>query len=609
MRTVLSGVVRLCLVLMPFFAGCHKPAALAIAGGNDDGMSRVDSLPPTRDIDILVVMDNSYSMVQEQALLRQHFPLMIQTLKASAGGLPNIHLGVVTPDLGLDPYDHLEGFSLRGDRGLFRKGANNDCSNPVNQYFLVDVEPRGCTVTRGSSESGDFSCPDHDCLPEHCMQEAFPGPDGIPTEPAGLKLYLDENGCPRCRNYKGETLEEAFSCIADQGLDGCGIEQPLEAMRRALTTTHERNQGFLRPDAWLAVWILSDEDDCSYRDVAMFHLIEEHTYDPAGDISPTVIPSDFRCMVHALVCDGNMEYPLQESPAWFTNCRLREPDDRRTRLHPLDRYVDFLSGLRDPRRLMVAAAVGPFDGTIGLTENTTGVFPDIVPACGEPGPHDSWGLRVKPAPRIRGFVERMSSPVDLHWTGADLCNRDLLSGWAGFGMRISQETHCFSRPLAGCADPAFAFGEGRVTNLPPEHASLCIPECVVQEKGLQGTRTDIPACDPGYREGRPPVRDPLLPVEACYYVQYNPRCAVACPPGAMALGCDPEGNPWHAPSRGAELVISRREDPGPGIRLQAMCKGIPLRETDCSDGMDNDMDGHVDLADPDCQAPGEKAFR
>ena len=60
-------------------------------------------------------------------------------------------------------------------------------------------------------------------------------------------------------NYTGK-LEDALSCISHVGDAGCGFESPLEAIKRALDGRHPENAGFLRPGAFLAVVILTDED-------------------------------------------------------------------------------------------------------------------------------------------------------------------------------------------------------------------------------------------------------------------------------------------------------------------------------------------------------------
>jgi hypothetical protein len=57
-----------------------------------------------RDVDILFVIDNSGSMDEEQASLAANFPVFIERLETIEGGLPNVHLGVVSSDVGAGPF-------------------------------------------------------------------------------------------------------------------------------------------------------------------------------------------------------------------------------------------------------------------------------------------------------------------------------------------------------------------------------------------------------------------------------------------------------------------------------------------------------------------------
>src|SRR5439155_6626169 len=65
--------------------------------------------------------------------------------------------------------------------------------------------------------------------------------------------------------------DAVFRCMANRGSRGCGYEHQLGAVDVAL---HPRpdwnpmNAGFLRPDAYLAIIMLTDEDDCSAPDDA-----------------------------------------------------------------------------------------------------------------------------------------------------------------------------------------------------------------------------------------------------------------------------------------------------------------------------------------------------
>ncbi|MBU1238078.1 hypothetical protein KJ865_00080, partial [Myxococcota bacterium] len=81
-------------------------------------------------------------------------------------------------------------------------------------------------------------------------------------------------------------------------------------------------------------------------------------------------------------------------------------------------------------------------------------------------------------------------------------------------------------------------------------------------------------------------RNPSLPLAKCFYVRFNEKCA------------DELKN--YAPSRGAEIIIARRENPDAGTNAKITCQGFPLTEKLCADGIDNDQDGLIDDADPDC---------
>src|SRR5262245_36663849 len=86
-------------------------ASLSLLGCLDRTISKVNpqqgrvefkDIPVTvnRDIDILFIIDNSPSMLDKQTNLKNNFPNFINVLNTIQGGLPNVHLGVVTSDLG-----------------------------------------------------------------------------------------------------------------------------------------------------------------------------------------------------------------------------------------------------------------------------------------------------------------------------------------------------------------------------------------------------------------------------------------------------------------------------------------------------------------------------
>lgn len=197
-------------------------AGLALAGCPNREVSEVDpgqqkeefkDIPLTinRDIDILFVIDNSNSMKQEQASLAANFPKFTGVLDNIEGGLPNVHIGVVSSDMG-SLNTNFNGCAGLGDNGALRK-AGGACG--INGQFIRNVE----------NEAGG---------------------------------RITNHGDP-------STLSTVFSCAAELGTGGCGFEQHLESMRAALTN-NTVNAGFLRPNAKLAVIFVADEDDCSVKD-------------------------------------------------------------------------------------------------------------------------------------------------------------------------------------------------------------------------------------------------------------------------------------------------------------------------------------------------------
>jgi hypothetical protein len=203
---------------------------------------------PNRDLDLLFVIDNSGSMADKQARLAASFPRMMDVLAQLDGGLPNLHLAVVTSDLGTS-------------------GSNGAPPAPR-------VEPVGAGGCTGFGDDARFRT--------------------SPAMEGGFVVDLDDGAGGRERNYTGE-LRDLFGELARAGNTGCGFEQHLGAMRHALRNLFNP-PGFLRPDANLAVVIIADEDDCSVSDPAFF-----------GPSTPDDPLSSFRCTRHGLVCDEDLD--------------------------------------------------------------------------------------------------------------------------------------------------------------------------------------------------------------------------------------------------------------------------------------------------------------
>src|SRR5688572_7857228 len=97
-----------------------------------------------RDVDILFVIDNSGSMAEEQTSLATNFPRFIDVLKTIQGGLPDVHIGVVSTNVGISPYQ-TTGCVGNGDDGKLQNTPRGACT-PPNGYFISDIaDPSGAT--------------------------------------------------------------------------------------------------------------------------------------------------------------------------------------------------------------------------------------------------------------------------------------------------------------------------------------------------------------------------------------------------------------------------------------------------------------------------------
>jgi hypothetical protein len=199
----------------------------------------------TSPVDILFVIDNSNTMAQEQAKLSAQFPALIDALKL-AGSLPDLHIGVVSSDLGAGSYNLPSCETSGGDGGkLQNKPTTTGCVPPTNPWI------------------------------SHA--------NGITNVPAGSP-------------DPAQRVKDAFSCIAKLGTGGCGFENTLEAARRALDPSLNVNPGFLRTNALLAVVFLTDEDDCSAAKTTLYDPSQQGVNDPLGPLS------SFRCARFGYTC-------------------------------------------------------------------------------------------------------------------------------------------------------------------------------------------------------------------------------------------------------------------------------------------------------------------
>jgi len=257
-------------------------------------------------IDILFMIDNSQSMAPLQASTIAAFPIFANTLKTLPGGLPDLHLGIISSDTGPGKFD-LPSYHcpLGGDRGQFQS------------------QPRGS------------------CL-------ASPLPAG--------QTFLTSSNNQQTNNYAGD-IADAFTCIAALGDQGCGFEGQLKSVRLALDPVNVPggNAGFLRPDAALAVVLLTNEDDCSLPDDSdLVDPAQTKMSDPLGPFW------SFRCNEFGHLCNinGTLQSPPRGASTNLQGCMSN--DGPTGKLTHLADEVSFLKSLKsDQARILVAAITAP----------------------------------------------------------------------------------------------------------------------------------------------------------------------------------------------------------------------------------------------------------
>jgi hypothetical protein len=279
--------------------------------GND--LPRLDKSFPQKPqgVDVLIVVDNSGGMDYAQQWLAVDIDTLITGLEGLPGGA-NYRIGVTTTDIGVGGFQNA-----------------------------------GCTT---SGDDGKL------IVPGPCSSHGF-----------------SANFVEKVKGNKNVVsgVDAAVSCmIKSVGTQGCGFEQPLEAMRRALIGS---NPGFLRSSAALAVILLTNEDDCSAASNALF------------DYQDTALGAykSYRCFQHGILCGG------KKPPCASTVLGQCKPGQQW--LHDVKkRYASFLQGLKPAGWVSSLVIAGPIPATVEVTKSGTGCA--VVPSCsagsyqkGDPG--------------------------------------------------------------------------------------------------------------------------------------------------------------------------------------------------------------------------------
>jgi hypothetical protein len=345
----------------------------------------------TDELDLLFVMDDSSSMSEEQESLTTALPAAIAALATGDlegdgirdfSAVGSLHVGVVTTDMGLGTVTAPGCGHGFGDDGILRA-------------------PEGTCAGSGTSAIFDF--------------------ESLRDLPA--------------------TFASDVACVLATGTAGCGFEQQLEAPLKALSPAAATdwvrrdyvpptffggasghgdgaNAGFLRTGSVLAIVVVTDDDDCSAVDPALF--------DPS-DPRYAGTPLNLRCFA----------FPEQT--------------------YPVERYVDgFLQLRRDPGNLLFAAIVGvpveaaelSFEETLALPAMQERQDPELLdrllPSCVEPSGH---GLAYPPRRivEVAEGIECGGGQTSVH----SICETDFSGAFARILEAFSQSDDrrvCIAEP-------------------------------------------------------------------------------------------------------------------------------------------------------------------
>lgn len=259
--------------------GCLERELISLNPCLVAGVARDIEASSLEKVDLLFVVDNSISMTEEQAALKQQFPRLISTLTSGvrADGrrftpVKNLHLGVVSTDMGLVGIPNTYGCDPNGgdDGVLQHQGGQPGCKASYPAFLTFDLG-----TSNPSDVAHDFGC------------IATLGTQGcgfeMPLE-AGLKAlwpkqYVDKDGNAFDKN------PISFLATSSGGTFGHGD----------VAMTQGGNAGFLRNDAHedlslIAIVVVTDEEDCSSIDTSHF------TSDRNNPISQE--PPNLRCFNH-----------------------------------------------------------------------------------------------------------------------------------------------------------------------------------------------------------------------------------------------------------------------------------------------------------------------
>jgi hypothetical protein len=349
--------------------------------------------PTVRAVDILFIIDNSGSMGEEQAKLATAIEGLVAILDGAAPPV-DYRIGVTTTDNG-NPWCG----TTSPEAGNLR--ATSCRQRPTEFVF------NGATTTDVTEEA---------CY-DVCTLETL----GT-TDP-----WIDVQRTTGTTNLGDGAVLDNLRCMLPQGIDGCGFEQPLESLWKAIrrfTTDNEPSFGFHRAGALLAVIIVTDEADCSYNyDWDTVFLPDGNRVFWSDPMAPS--PTSAVCWHAGVACDGDQCFSIDLD---VDGNEVTDADaDELAVLRPVSRYTELLTEVG--AYVFAINGVGPDGNPIyqdALMDPQYQTDFGIGPGCQSPD-----GTAVPPV-RVHEIVNTQSGAGN----EASICAADYGGAFSVFGEGI-----------------------------------------------------------------------------------------------------------------------------------------------------------------------------
>ncbi len=251
-------------------------------------------VPATLQLDLLIVVDTSPLMQGMRSNLASQASTIANMLNSMPGGMPDLHIAVISSDMGTAGGTNAAGCSSLGDNAAFYTGGQQFSDGKA---FLADHQRWG----------------------------------GVAGQ--------------RTQNYQG-TFAEALAGMLTMPPSTCRYAQPMRAISQALSpragnASGADTAGFIRAYSQLAVIVISANDDCS--------LAPDFLSQQIPDSEATA----FRCFANSIACD---EAATTVGP--HHNCRPEAKAGALSSTMLFDQLVELLGVRRVQRGLTISLITG-----------------------------------------------------------------------------------------------------------------------------------------------------------------------------------------------------------------------------------------------------------